>query len=158
MIILNRRTVTGLVIVALFALSFSQSTLHALPNQIWVGSALSGTWESIPETPPGFVEVQIDVRPTVLNLQSQGLYTVFLTFPEGYDYGKEIEEIGGETIILQFNTHDLDVEGFESGDDLILLVKGTLIDGTSFWGSISVSYADGHVKIIRNFFPYPTDP
>jgi len=68
---------------------------------------------------------------------------VFLTFPEGYDYGREVGDIGGEIIILQFNTQDLDVEEFESGDDLILLIKGTLIDGSGFLGSILASLKTG---------------
>jgi hypothetical protein len=116
---------------------FDLSPVHALPNQYWVGSAVSGAWETSvdPKSRVGGVEVYLDVQPTVLYLASEGLFTVFLTFPEDYEYGKEVEEIAGGTIILQFPTQELNIKGFESGDDVLLVVHGTLIDGTTFWGA-----------------------
>jgi hypothetical protein len=120
-----------------FILPLSLNPVRALPNQFWEGSAVSGAWQSDtdPKSRIDGVEVDLEVQPTVLYLTSEGVYTVFLTFPEGYEYGKEVEEIGGETVILQLPIQELDVKGFESGDDVLLVVHGTLIDGTTFWGA-----------------------
>ena len=157
---MKRKIITGILIASFFTLIVSLNVVHALPNQIWVGSAVSGGWQSIPEArvPLVDIEVQIDIRPRMLYTESEGIYSVFVKFPEEYDYGKELGDIGGETIILQFNTRELDLEGFETGDAVVLIIEGELIDGTSFLGSMNASYVDGHVKIIQNIYPYPTDP
>jgi hypothetical protein len=36
------------------------------------------------------IEVQIDIKPRVLNLKSNEFYNVFVTFPIGYDYGEDL--------------------------------------------------------------------
>jgi hypothetical protein len=146
---MKRKNLTGLLITIFFALTISLNIVHALPNQFWVGSAVSGAWQGDVKIPEADLEVQIDVRPKVLNLRSNGVYSVFVTFPEGYDYGKEVIDIGGETVILEFNTQDLDVKGFESGDEVILVVQGTLIDGTPFLGA-----KNGNLNV--HYFPVYT--
>lgn len=138
---------TGILLVLSLSLvvgSLTLPTAEAATMGTWVPSISSiGLTGPGGKTSLGDVEVQIEVQPTVLNLESQGVYTVFLTFPEDDDYGKTVEEISGKTIILQFKTQNLDATGFKSGDEVLLVVQGTLIDGTSFGGSILASLTVG---------------
>lgn len=98
----------------------------------------------------GHIEATVELKPETLNLASHGVFTAFITLPEGYDVA-DIDAstvqcegasavrgmIAGNTFIAKFNREDLvDVS---AGDEVTLTVTGTLIDGTHrFEGSDTI--------------------
>lgn len=87
----------------------------------------------------------VDIKPETLNLKSNGLFTAFITLPEGYDVAdidiSTVECEGAlaiegyaadDRLIVKFNVQDMvDVP---TGNAVLLTVTGKLYDGTSFEG------------------------
>ena len=144
MISTKKKMLTGLALIALFVLSINLNIVQALPNQIWVGSAVSGVWQSDSEgarIPEGDIEVQIELVPKVLNLESKGSYIVIMTFPNDEKLG----EMSGKTVMQKFPTQSLsldEIKGVESGTEVTFTVQGRLggADGEIFGGSLEVTY------------------
>ena len=133
-----KRTLFILVTTLVLLISFGSSAM-ALPGQMWVGSSSSGCLEDSGENPPTGLAVPVEIKPEVINIDSKGIYTAFVTFPDDYAYGEEVEEIAGDTIILKFPVGGLDAGDTTSGDSITIIVQGTLIDGTTeFWGTDEV--------------------
>ncbi|HEY94159.1 MAG TPA: hypothetical protein G4O15_04410 [Dehalococcoidia bacterium] len=133
-----KRTLFALVATLVLLASVGTSAL-ASTGRIWVGSFSSGFIEDISENPPAGLEVLVEIKPEVININSKGAYTAFVTFPKDYAYGKEVEEIAGKTIVLKFTVAGLGVLDAKSGDTISVIVQGTLIDRTmSFWGTDEV--------------------
>ncbi|HEY93811.1 MAG TPA: hypothetical protein G4O15_02580 [Dehalococcoidia bacterium] len=129
-----KRILFVLIVTLVVLVSFGTSAL-ALPCRVWVGSASSGFIGDISENPPAGLEVPVEIKPEVINIDSRGVYTAFVTFPEDYLYGEAVEEIAGKTIVLKFQVAGLGVLDAKSGDTITVIVQGTLIDGTTdFWG------------------------
>ncbi|MFC1968071.1 hypothetical protein ACFLVX_01605 [Chloroflexota bacterium] len=120
-------------IVLILAIS-TATPAFALPGQMWVGSASCGAWESSFTKLPDSLEVPVVIKPEVINIDSKGVYTAFVTFPEDYEYSQDIAGVAGEVVILKFKRQELELGGVESGETVDLLVEGTLIDGTPWWG------------------------
>ena len=101
----------------------------------------AGTWQ---------IEAGIRIEPEVLNLDSHGLFTIFITLPEGY-YLEDIDlytvecegafavegYIAGKKYIAKFDRDDL--IGVPLGDEVVLTVTGELVGGTLFFGSDTIT-------------------
>ena len=98
-----------------------------------------GVWQSDSEgarIPEVDIEVQIELVPKVLNLESKGYYFVFMTFPNDEKLG----ELSGKTVMQKFPTQSLnldEVKGVESGTEVTFTVQGQLgTDGEIFGSSL----------------------
>jgi len=92
------------------------------------------------------VPATIDIDPDTLNLKSKGVFTAYITLPEGYDVA-DIDMgtvtcegapavrgvTDGSILIAKFNRQDLN--GVPTGKEVELTVSGNLLDGTPFTGS-----------------------
>jgi len=104
------------------------------------------------DNPPAydFMATVYDVKPETLNLKSQGEFTLFIEFPEGYGsdqvdpatlrcsgaYAIQTNVCGPRKFSAKFYRQDLlDVP---TGDNVVLMVVGRLLDGTSFFAYVSV--------------------
>ncbi len=95
---------------------------------------------------PPPVPATIDIDPDTLNLKSKGVFTAYITLPEGYDVAdidmgivtcEGAPAVRGVTdggiLIAKFNIQDLN--GVPTGKEVELTVSGNLLDGTPFTGS-----------------------
>jgi len=102
---------------------------------------------------PETVEATVIIKPECLNLTSNGLFTAFITLPEGYDVAnidvttvdcEGADAIKGMTandkLVVKFERQDL--EGVPVGDDVTFTVVGELSDGTPFVGSDTIRVID----------------
>jgi hypothetical protein len=105
--------------------------------------------------PPGTI---VRIEPETLNHASKGVFTAFITLPEGYEVadidvstveceGARAAEKGivaGDTLIVKFNRQDLDLKLVKPGDAVMLIVTGTLkdTDGTLFKASDTIRVID----------------
>ncbi|MFC1966577.1 nitrous oxide reductase family maturation protein NosD [Chloroflexota bacterium] len=105
------------------------------------------TNESGWEAPP-VVSATLDIDPDTLNLKSKGVFTAYITLPDGYSVA-DIDldtvacegapairgSIEGDTFIAKFNRQDL--AGVEPGDEVEMTVTGE-VTGTLFEGSDTI--------------------
>jgi len=98
-----------------------------------------------PKKPYEFVS-SCEIKPETLNLDSNGIFTVFIEFAEGYDasvvdlstvrcsgaIAVDIKEDGNGRAIIEFDRESL--LQVEPGDDVVLAVNGKFIDGQEFVG------------------------
>ena len=104
-------------------------------------------------SPRPFLPVTIEIKPETLNLSDKGVFTAFITLPDGCGYGlSDIDtttlvcegarvkstNIAAKKLIAKFNTQDL--VGVPTGDNVTLTVKGKFKDGTLLegWDTIRV--------------------
>ncbi len=97
---------------------------------------------------PRAVIASVNIDPDTLNLKSRGVFTAYITPPEGYS----VENIDAGTLgcsgasatktsiedgvlVAKFNKEDLDIV---TGDAVELAVTGELTDGTQFEGSDTI--------------------
>jgi hypothetical protein len=128
-----KRINVGIWIIVL--LVFTQC-MYASPGRLWVGSASSGVLGS---SVPGLaaltgIKVEVDIKPVVINIDSKGKYTAFIRFPND----PCLSEAAGRQVLLHFNIQELNLENVVSGEIVTLYIKGTLNDGTEFWGTDEV--------------------
>jgi hypothetical protein len=97
---------------------------------------------------------KIDIKPETLNLNSKGVFTVFIDLPEGFDEEdidiSTVECEGASALkgvmaddgrlIVKFDREDL--EGVSPGDAVEMVVTGQLNDGTHFTGSDTIRVID----------------
>jgi len=92
---------------------------------------------------------QVNIQPDTLNLKSKGVFTAFITLPEGCDVADidigTVEcqgatairgMIDSDTLIAKFNRQDL--VGVATGDEITLTVTGNLLGGSAFAGSDTI--------------------
>jgi hypothetical protein len=114
-----------------------------------------------PVTPPGQTPPPgtnmantVKIEPDTLNLNSNGVFTVFVAFAPGYDpnnivanslrcygaTGTNVKVSGGWEIQVKFSRQD--VEAVPTGDHVLILVTGAFKDGTTFqgWDYIRVTH------------------
>lgn len=99
------------------------------------------------------ITATIRIEPETLNLNSKGVFTAFITLPEGLnvaDIDLDTVECEGApavrgvvadgTLVVKFNRQDLvDVP---TGDEVTLTVTGRLVTGTPFAGSDTIRVVD----------------
>ena len=99
-------------------------------------------------------EITIRIEPETLNLASKGVFTAFITLPEGYNVADinistvecegapavrgmvSEEDTDNGTFIAKFNRQDL--KNVTEGDAVELTVTGELYDGTQFEGNDTI--------------------
>jgi hypothetical protein len=97
----------------------------------------------------GPIPANINIDPDTLNLKARGVFTAYITLPEGYSVedidvvSLECEgahaiktSIEDDTLVAKFDRKDL--VGIETGDKVALTVTGSLNDGTPFEGSDTI--------------------
>ena len=106
------------------------------------------------------IEAVVRIESETLNLKGKGVFTAFITLPEGYDITDidvstvvcegasairaVVSEAGNSTFIVKFNRQDLvDVT---PGDEVTLKVTGQLNDGTRFQGSDTTRVIEVPIK------------
>lgn len=95
------------------------------------------------------IPTTIDLKPETLNLKSKGVFTAFITLPEGYNVADIVINtvecegahaikgiVDGDQYIAKFKIQDL--VNVTTGDAVELTVSGELIDGSSYEGSDTV--------------------
>jgi glucose/arabinose dehydrogenase len=97
------------------------------------------------------LSVKIDIKPETLNLSDKGVFTAFITLPEGCGYalsdidtatlvcmGAKVKStnIAGKKLVAKFNTQDL--VGVPTGNSVTLTVKGDFNDGIPLEGSDTI--------------------
>lgn len=110
------------------------------------------------QTPPPGTNMANTVRiePETLNLNNNGVFTVFVAFAPGYDpnnivsnslrcygaTGTNVKVLGGWEIQMKFSRQD--IEAVPEGDHVLILVTGVFKDGTPFqsWDYIRVTHGD----------------
>ena len=108
---------------------FPQMT-YALPGQMWVGSGSSGAWKSSFEKSFTGIEVELKIKPEVININSKGKYSTLISFPDD----ASLNDAAGKKAVLHFNTQELNLKDVVSGEEATIYIEGTLKDGTPFWG------------------------
>ncbi|MEO0136771.1 MAG: FG-GAP-like repeat-containing protein [candidate division WOR-3 bacterium] len=113
----------------------------------------------------GIIPANVRIKPEVINLNSNGKFTAFISLPQGYSHN-EIDlasivcegahALSGhptpEFYIAKFNVRDL--VGVVPGPAVVFTVRGNLYDGTPFLGTDTVKVI-GHSTIKVNFIPNP---
>ncbi len=108
-----------------------------------------------PDQPPAsFLATIVRVEPETLNLASQGLFTVYITFPQGRNVADTdmtslrcsgaigIEcNVASSRLVVKFYRQDL--VNVPTGNNVVITVSGRLMDGTTF-----VAYDS--IRVIRN--------
>ena len=100
--------------------------------------------------PPEEIEATVTIKPESLNLTSRGVFTAFITLPEGYDVsdinvGTLVCEgapvvrgkVAGGKLIAKFDRQDLG-DDVLIGEAVLFTVTGELTDGTPFEGSDTI--------------------
>jgi hypothetical protein len=110
-------------------------------------------------TPRPFLPVTIEIKPETLNLSDKGVFTAFITLPDGCGYslsdidtttlvceGARVKStnIAAKKLIAKFNTQDL--VGVPTGDNVTLTVKGKFKDGSLFEGSDTIRVINNKKK------------
>jgi hypothetical protein len=99
------------------------------------------------------VEGAVRIEPETLNLKSKGVFTAFITLPEGYDVA-DINinsvscegapairaNIANDTLEVKFSREDL--MGVDTGDEVSFTVTGSLSNGTPFSGTDTIRIID----------------
>jgi len=114
---------------------------------------------TITVTPRPFLPVTIEIKPETLNLSDKGVFTAFITLPDGCGYslsdidtttlvceGARVKStnIAAKKLIAKFNTQDL--VGVPTGDNVTLTVKGKFKDGSLFEGSDTIRVINNKKK------------
>jgi hypothetical protein len=99
------------------------------------------------------VEAAVRIEPETLNLKSKGIFTAFITLPEGYDVADiDISSvlcegapairgiIANDALGAKFDRQNL--VGVDSGDEVSFTVTGNLINGMSFSGTDTIRVID----------------
>ncbi len=101
------------------------------------------------EPPYVIVDTTVDIDPDTLNLNSNGVFTAYLTPPEGYsaeDFntgtisceGADVVRTSIEDGILVAKFKRQDLEGIDIGDEVEMRISGKLNDDTRFKGSDTI--------------------
>jgi hypothetical protein len=98
--------------------------------------------------PPVTIEATVRIEPETLNLASKGVFTAFITLPEGYEVADIVVStvlcqgasaikgiVAGNKFIAKFNRQDL--VGVSTGDEVTLTVTGE-VAGKRFKGSDTI--------------------
>ena len=105
------------------------------------------------------VNVTVEIKPETLNLGKNGVFTAFITLPDESEYA--LSDMDSETLnchgapvistnlaakklIAKFNAEDL--VGVSAGDEVILTVTGSFIDGSAFEGSDTIRVTENTKK------------
>ncbi|MCK4252237.1 T9SS type A sorting domain-containing protein, partial [candidate division WOR-3 bacterium] len=100
-------------------------------------------------TSSGMISASVDIKPEVINLNSHGKFTAFLTLPAGYNpHEIDVEtvecegaialsgHVAAQRFIAKFAVQDL--VGVSPGPAVEFMVTGQLFDGTPFSGCDTV--------------------
>lgn len=107
-----------------------------------------------PPQPEPVIASSVEIKPETLNLSSNGVFTVFVELPAGYDpndlviaslkcggaSATRVNVTGNGKMIIKFDRQDL--IGVQAGDAVVITITGVFTDGTPFIGHDTIRVID----------------